>query len=318
MNATEPNPVKPKLREIKPFSELSLTPSLALFKKTLIFDLCTVKRLIMSVVFMVLVPALILAFTPSNVLSGDEYLVQLLGFTTWYYNFAIMFPIIIIGAAGPLISEELRSGTLLFLVSKPINRTRIVLSKFIALYVFGIVVSFLSLSIISLFAVIKFPFADIGEYFGIFFLYSLVITLFFGGVTMGFSSIFRRPRNVLMLPLALVIFSFLVMMMFKPLLLFAEDNWYEKYLLYNLDIGYHFANIFLWIGEAFVSEQALLNYFGQIFWMFGIYKIDWEGVGTDPERTYYYDPVVSLIYLIVIAIVFLVAGALYLKKRDIS
>ena len=253
MNATEPNPVKPKLREINPFPGISSTPSFALFKKTLIFDLCTVKRLIMSVVFMVLVPALILAFTPSDVLSGDEYVVQLLGFTTWYYNFAIMFPIILIGATAPLIAEELRSGTLLFLVSKPINRTRIVLSKFIALYVFGIVVSFLSLSIISLFAVIKFPFADIGEYFGIFFLYSLVITLFFGGVTMGFSSIFRRPRNVLMLPLALVIFSFLVMMMFKPLLLYG-DNWYEKYLLYNLDIGYHFANIFLWIGESFVPE----------------------------------------------------------------
>ena len=314
MNATESDPVKPKLREINPFPGISSTPSFALFKKTLIFDLCTVKRLIMSVVFMVLVPALILAFTPSDVLSGDEYLVQLLGFTTWYYNFAIMFPIIIIGATGPLISEELRSGTLLFLVSKPINRTRIVLSKFIALYVFGIVVSFLSLSIISLFAVIKFPFADIGEYFGIFILYSLVITLFFGGVTMGFSSIFRRPRNVLMLPLALVIFSFLVMMMFKPLLLFG-NNWYEKYLLYNLDIGYHFANIFLWIGESFVPE--ILDYFGQIFWMFGITTIDWEG-GGDYERTNYYDPLVSFIYLIVIAVVFLVVGALYLKKRDIS
>jgi len=280
MNATEPNPVKPKLREINPFPGISSTPSFALFKKTLIFDLCTVKRLIMSVVFMVLVPALILAFTPPDVLSGDEYLVQLLGFTTWYYNFAIMFPIIIIGATGPLISEELRSGTLLLLVSKPINRTRIVLSKFIALCVFGIVVSFLSLSIISLFAVMKYPFADIGEYFGIFILYSLVITLFFGGVTMGFSSIFRRPRNVLMLPLALVIFSFLVMMMFKPLLLYG-NNWYEKYLLYNFDIGYHFANIFLMIGKAFVPLNTLLDYFGYIFWMFGITTIDFEGGGTD-------------------------------------
>ena len=132
---------------------------------------------------------------------------------------------------------------------------------------------------------------------------------------MGFSSIFRRPRNVLMLPLALVIFSFLVMMMFKPLLLFG-NNWYEKYLLYNLDIGYHFANIFLWIGESFVPE--ILDYFGQIFWLFGITTIDFEGGGTDYERTNYCDPLVSFIYLIVIAVVFLVVGALYLKKRDIS
>ncbi len=318
MNAVEPNPVIKELKEGKPYPGISSSPSLVLIKKTLIFDLCTIKRIILSIFLMVFVPTLILAFTPSGVLSGDEHVIQLLGFTTWYYNFAIMFPIIIIGATGPLISEELRTGTLLFLVSKPIDRTRIVLSKFIALYIFGTLINLLSLSLISLFSVIKYPqFVDIGQYFALFFLYSLIITFFFGGITMGFSSIFRRPRNVLLLPLALVIFSFLVMMMFKPLLLFGE-NWYEKYLLYNLDIGYHFANIFLWISEAFVSEQNLLNYFGQIFWMFGIYKIDWEGGSTDPKRTYYYDPIVSVLYLTVISVVFIVIGALYLKKRDIS
>ncbi|MFW9872837.1 MAG: ABC transporter permease, partial [Candidatus Thorarchaeota archaeon] len=308
-------PFEQQLKEPKSYPGISSSPSLVLIKKTLLFDLLTTKRIILSVFLMVLVPALILAFTPQERLSGDEYLVQLLGFTTWYYNFAIMLPIIIIGATGPLISEELRTGTLLFLVSKPINRTRIVLSKFIALYIFGIVITLLSLSIISLFAIMKYTFADIGEYFGIFFLYSLVIALYFGGITMGFSSIFRRPRNVLLLPLALVIFSFLVMMMFKPLLLFG-NNWYEKYMLYNIDIGYHFANIFLMIGEAFVP--GILDYFGFIFWMFGITTVDFEGGIEDYQRTNYYDPMFSLIYLIVIALIFLIIGALYLKKRDIS
>jgi ABC-2 type transport system permease protein len=312
MNTTETNPVKQKLRETKPFSGISSNPSLVLIKKTLIFDLCTIKRIIMSVILLVLVPVLILAFTPSHVLSGDDHLLQLLGIATWYYTFSIMFPIIIISATGPLISEELRTGTLLFLVSKPINRTRIVLSKFIALYIFGILISFLSLSIISLFAVIKNPFDDIGSYLGIFFLYSLVITLFFGGITMGFSSIFRRPRNVLLIPLALVIFSFLVIMMFKPLL-FYGDNWYEKYLLYNFDIGYHFAHVFLWIGESFVPE--LLDYFGFFFVMFGIAETDDFSTFV---KTNYYPPMGSFIYLIVISVILLVVGALYLKKRDIS
>ena len=312
MNTTEPSTEKKKIREVTQFPGISSTPSFALIKKTLIFDLCTIKRTVMSVVLLVLVPALVLAFTPPDNLSGDDHLLQLLGITTWYYTFSIMFPIIIIGATGPLISEELITGTLLFLVSKPINRTRIVLCKFIALYIFGIVVSFLSLSIISLFAVIKNPFDDIGAFFGIFLLYSLVITLFFGGITMGFSSIFRRPRNVLLIPLALVIFSFLVIMMFKPLL-FYGSNWYEKYLLYNFDLGYHFGQVFLWFGESFVPE--ILDYFGFFFVMFGIAKSDdWNTF----EKTNYYPPVVSFIYLIVISVVFLVVGALYLKKRDIS
>lgn len=312
MNATEPTAEKEKFRELNPFPGISSSPSLVIIKKTLIFDLLTRGKLLISIIFMVLVPALILAFTPSSVLSGDEYVVQLLGFTTWYYNFSILIPIIIIGATGPLISEELRSGTMLFLVSKPINRTKIVLSKFIALYIFGVIISVLGLSIISLIAVIKYAFVDIGAYLGIFILYSLVITLFFGGLTIGFSSVFRRPRNVLLLPLTLVIFSFLVLMMFKPLLFFGE-NWYEKYLLYNFDLGYHFANIFLWIGESFNPD--VLNFFGQIFWMFGITKTDDY---ITYEKTNYYPPVASLLLLIVIAVIFLVVAALYLKKRDIS
>ena len=86
--------------------------------------------------------------------------------------------------------------------------------------------------------------------------------------------------------------------------------------MYNFDIGYHFANIFLWIGESFVPN--ILDYFGQIFWMFGITTMEWDGMDYVYERTNYYHPVVSFLYLVVIAIVFIVVAALYLKKRDIS
>lgn len=318
MNNVKSNPVKQKLGGIKAFSKTNLTPSLVIIKKTFFFDLCSIKRLAISIFFMVFVPALVLVFTPPSVLSGDESVVQLLGLVTWYYNFAILFPIIIIGSTGPLISEELKSGTMLFLISKPINRPKIVLSKFIALYLFGIVVSLVSLSVISLIALIKYPFADIGLYFWINFLYSLIILFFFGGITMGFSSIFKKPRNVLLLPLTLVIFSFLVIMMFKPFLLYATDNWYEKYLLYNFDIGYHFANVFTWIGEFYIPE--ILDYFGMFFWMFGITEMVFNENGYDYDyvKTEYYHPVGSLIFLIIIGGILLIAGILIFRKRDIS
>ncbi|MFW9895393.1 MAG: ABC transporter permease [Candidatus Thorarchaeota archaeon] len=316
MNAQTLNSGKKKLREKESYSMVNSIPYLALIRKTLIFELFTLKRVIISVFFMLLVPGLILAFTPTTAFFGEAHLVQLLGFTTWYYNFAIMFPIIIIGSTGPLISEELRSGTLLFLVSKPIARTKIILSKFIALFLFGTIISFLTLSLICLFAIIKYSFVDIGSYLGLFFLYGLIITFFFGGLTMGFSSIFSRPRNALLLPLALVIFSFLVMMMFKPLLLFATDNWYEKYFLYNFDIGYHFSNIFLWIGEAFDPE--ILNYFAMIFWMFGITSMVFDVNEMKYVKTNYYHPVVSLIILIGVSAIFIIIGMISLKRRDIS
>ncbi len=318
MNTLNTKPYKKKLRGITPIHRSNLKPSLVMIKKTFIFDLCTIKRLTISIFFMILVPALILGFVPSYVFSGEESLVQLLGFVTWYYNFAILFPIIIIGSTGPLISEELKSGTMLFLISKPISRPKIIVSKFIALYLFGVLVSFVSLSIISLIALIKYPFADIGIYLGINFLYSLIILFFFGGITMGFSSFFKRARNVLLLPLTIVIFSFLVMMMFKPMLLFATDNWYEKYWLYNFDIGYHFANIFIWIGEFFIPE--MLNYYGEIFWMFGIIKIEFNEIDytINYVKTGYYHPIASLFYLIIIGGILLFIGILVLKRRDIS
>lgn len=315
MSALEHNPVKKKLRELKPFTIVSSTPSLALIRKTLIFDLCTLKRIILSVFFMVLVPALILAFTPPIALSGEEHVVQLLGFVTWYINFALLFPIIIISSTSPLISEELRSGTLLFLVSKPINRTKIILSKFIALLVFGIIVIVLSLSIICLIAIIKYPFVDIGSYLGIFFLYGLILTFFFGGITIGFSSIFNRPRIALLLPLVLMIFSFFVLMMFKPFFLYVTDNWYENFFLYNFDIGYHFSNIFWGIGESFDPE--ILYYFEAIFWMFGVIKIDSDTPEFNYVQTNYYPPVVSFLFLIVVAGTLITIGVISLKKRDI-
>ena len=105
MNATEPNPVEQGLREEKLFQGISLTPSLALIKKTLIFDLLTIRRIILDVFLMVLVPVMALGFM-SDILSGEEQILEFLGFLTWYFNFAIMFPIIIIGATGPLIGEH--------------------------------------------------------------------------------------------------------------------------------------------------------------------------------------------------------------------
>ena len=106
------------------------------------------------------------------------------------------------------------------------------------------------------------------------------------------------------------------MMMFKPLLLFAADNWYEKFLMYNFDIGYHFSNIFLWIGESFDPE--ILDYFATIFWMFGITKMEYDGWETNYVKTNYYPPVVSFLFLIGIAGTLITIGVISLKKRDIS
>ena len=94
------------------------------------------------------------------------------------------------------------------------------------------------------------------------------------------------------------------------------ENLYEKYALYNFDIGYHFANIFMWISESFVPQ--IRDYFGMMFYIFGIVKMEYTGEGFEYSSTYYYHPIASMIYLIVIAGFILIAGIIILNKRDIS
>ena len=62
-----------------------------------------------------------------------------------------------------------------------------------------------------------------------------------------------------------------------------------------------------------------MNYFEMIFFMFGITKMEisesWE---ISYVKTNYYHPVVSLLFLILIAGVCITIGAISLKRRDIS
>jgi len=67
-----------------------------------------------------------------------------------------------------------------------------------------------------------------------------------------------------------------------------------------------------------LRETEILDYFAEIFWMFGITKIDFDDFEFRYVKTNYYPPVVSFLYLIVIAGILLIVGAISLKKRDIS
>ncbi|MFX1309804.1 MAG: ABC transporter permease [Promethearchaeota archaeon] len=320
MKTNKLNPDAQKLKTIELLSKISHGPTIALFKKTFIFDVCTINKIIMAIFFMVLVPGMIFVFIPQSSLFEGLSVIQAggLGFVTWYYNFSIIFPIIIIASTGPLISEEMKSKTMLYLVSKPITRTKIILAKFAAAFLFGMIVSFSSLSIICIIALFRYSFTDISAFLGMNFIYSIIIIFFFGGMSIGLSSIFKKPGNVPLIPIMIIILSFFIFMSFRPMLMgygFGV-NLYEKFTLYNFDIGYHFANIFMWISESFVPQ--IRNYLGMLFFMFGIVKMEYTGEGFEYSSTYYYHPIASCIYLIVIAGIILIVGIIILNKRDIS
>jgi len=303
---------RPKRRKIS---------TLIIAKKTLLFDLFSIQKLLASVFFMLIVPIVAhsLVTVPADTSIFDE---GYLSFIIYFYTYGLVFPIIIVASAGPLISEEVNSGTMLILVSKPIDRTRIMIGKFIALILFGMILSICTLSIISIMASMSYSTGEIPLFFGIFFIYSMCVLLFFGGFTLGLSGIFKKPKNVLLLPLLIVIFTFLIMFIFRPMLIMSEA--YEDYQLYHLDIGYHLGNIYLGIVETFIPTIWEVEQFITVFAYFGLLKFEWiyneQGypIGTETNPSQYYPPSISFLLMTMMAMILLVIGTFMYYKREVS
>ena len=294
--------------------------TLIIAKKTLLFDLYSVQKLIASIFFMVIVPIIAQAIVtlPSD---ASLYTEGFLSFILYFYTYGLVFPIIIVASAGPLIAEEVDSGTMLILVSKPIDRTRIMLGKFIGLFLFGMIINIIALSIISIMAAGSYPAGEIPIFFGINLIYSTIILLFFGGFTLGLSGAFRKPKNVIMLPLMIVIFAFLIMMIFRMLL--VSSGAYEDFQLYHFDIAYHLGNVYLGIIEVFIPSIWEEQQFVGLFAYFGLIRFrdftnehgypDWEMFAAD-----YYLPAISLIAIILIVVILLAIGTYRFYKREVS
>ena len=285
--------------------------TLIIAKKTLLFDLCSVQKLIASIFFMVIVPIVAQAIMklPSD---ASLYTDGILSFILYFYTYGLVFPIIIVASAGPLIAEEVDSGTMLILVSKPIDRTRIMLGKFIGLFLFGMIINIITLSIVSIMAAGSYPADEIPVFFGTNLIYSTIVLLFFGGFTLGLSGALRKPKNVMMLPLMIVIFAFLIMMIFRMMLI--SSGAYEDFQLYHFDIGYHLGNIYLGIVDVFIPaiwEEFLFygyfSYFGLVKW-----------VDNEAAPANYYFSSISLIAIVLMFIIILAIGTYRFYIREIS
>lgn len=308
-----------------------------LFGNTLIIiiktyqDLTSFKRFVLSLIVMMLFPLIFLAF-PSTIdynsisvqHAAAAISIQII-FPLWFWTLGIAF-ICIVGTSGAsLISEEVHSGSMLILVSKPIPRIKIFLGKYIGLFLYGAILSFLAVFLLGWIAVLRYS-ANILHFFGIIpfliasYLYSLIILLIFCSITLALSSIVKRPRNAALGIILLVIISFIGMMVLKT---FIAD-YYEELYLYTIDLGYHLGNIYVGLMEIFNAIPPVAEWQQWFGIMTGVYDVTSP---TDPDqdinpggmtRNDYVFPWVSLLIWIGIAVVLLIYGLISLKKREIS
>jgi len=304
--------------------------TLILVKKTF-QDLASLKKFIITLIIM-LIPLIVTIAFPSTIDYGSispqhaaAAISVAIVFLLFFWSLGICF-ICIIGTSGAsLISEEVHSGTMLILVSKPIQRVKIFIGKYIGLFLYGATLSFIAIFSIGWIAVLRYS-ANLQHFFGMIpflfatYVYSLILLLIFCSITLALSSIVKRPRNAGLMVIFLVLFSFLGMMILK---MFLADN-YENFYLFTFDLGYHLANIYIGILEVFNAIPPVAEWQNWFAMFLGVYEatspVD-PDQGINPGgmvRTDYVYPWVSLLIWIGITLFLLIYGLISLKKREIS
>jgi len=308
-----------------------------IFKRTAIIikktfqDISSFKKIIILISIILVVPSLFLLgaspvdfglispFHAATVISIS------LVFPIFFWSLGIIYTISIGTSGSPLIAEEISSGTMLMLISKPVSRIKIFFGKYLGLFLHGMIVSFISIFTIGWIGVLIKSgnidhFVTLIPFLTALYLYSLFILFLFTSITIALSSIFKKSRNVSMLIIFIVIFSFLA---FQIIRMLAGES-YVIFQLYHFDLGYHLGNVFILFIEsldAIPPSASWQDTFGMLTGVFSYEsKIDPDQniILGGLEKTNYYLPITSLLIWLIIALLLLAFGLISFKKREIS
>ena len=308
-----------------------------IFKRTAIIikktfqDIYSLKKIIITLIAILIFP-LIFVILPTTVdfgLISPNHAATIIGFAlmfpAFFWTLGLVFTIIIGTSGAPLIAEEVKSGTMLLLVSKPISRIKIFIGKYIAVYLYGMLLSFFSIFVIGWIGVFV-KSGNIDHFFSLIpfltalFIYSLFILFLFTSITMAFSSIFKKARSASILIIFISILSYIAFLLIRTL----TGPFYGAFQLYHFDLGYHLRNVFVLFIETLNAVPPSISWQTMFATITGVYSL---GSATDPdqninlgglEKTNYYLPEFSLLLWILIAALLLVFGIWSLKKREIS
>jgi len=322
--------LKASMERSKKLSNTRTATTFILIEETF-YELFSPIKFSVSLVVMLIYPIILITFPTSvdfgsiSIQHASSIITVALVFPVFFWTFGIIFTSIIGIFGAALIAEEVSSGTMLILVSKPINRYKIFLGKYVALFLYGILLSFSAIFLLGLISIFRYS-GNIYHFVGILpflfslFLYTFVLSLIFVSITLALSSIFKKSRNAVLVIIFLVVLSFLGFSIIIELIHFN----YEKFQIYHFNLGYHLGNMYISFIELFNAIPPSSGWQSIFAQMFGIFRYLAD---VDPdqninlgglEKTNYYLPIVSLLIWIIIAILLLLYGLISLKKREIS
>ncbi len=314
---------------------------IVLIRKTL-SDLYRTRGFVISIIIMVIFPigallALTLLPTSTSIDFGSASIYSAaMSFSfnlisnLYFWTLGICLATLVSAKSAGKIADEVTKGTMLMLVSKPISRFQIFLGKYIAVFLYGMMLSFFGIYITGWVTVLINSgnishFIAMIPFLNLMFVYSLFVEFIFLTISMALSSIMKKGRTVGGLVLLLVLITYLVFYLIKTLKLIdlVIDFVPQLVLINYIDLGYHFGNVLNLLNNVFnilppsTLWQLTFNGYTGIFDLTPAdthQSIELGGY----DLNGYVDPVVSLLILVGLTGLLLLFGLNSLRKKEIT
>ena len=192
-------------------------------------------------------------YWPEQVISHYALNRLLLVSFFWISGFFLAFLVVAKSAAS--IAGEDAGGTLLLLVSKPVKRHYIPLAKLLALLLWAVLVTAAVLLLLIIVMRLALGLTDDALWIMLravpwLLLYSAVVALFFGTVTMALSSLTKNVIPIVVIMACLIMFVFLLGPVLRSQMSHNSESYLDNH-LYVWDLSYHMSN-----AAAPFQEQA--------------------------------------------------------------
>ena len=306
----------------------------AIFEKTL-SDFTKVRTVLIYLVFLA-VPMLVFAGLASeapffSVTSLDlkvEYIFGFFSVLSFVWVAGLALAILAAVFCSSLIAGEVSDRTILLLVTKPVRRIEIFMSKFLAFLVAILIYSAISLlaSIYIWASVFELDIASLSIFLAkapFFFVYSIFVALFFGSLSAAISSVSSSKLKAILPAIFLLLLVFFVFIQVRGVT--RSMGSYDGVLSF-LDVGYDLGNVYITTLEA--GGVEFIPYMQMIIGTFtGVYDIPQDGVKIDYDhdlilrsldRLDYRSPASSFIKLIALPIALTALGLFLFSRKDIG
>jgi len=312
----------------KPVSVKTTFP--IIYGKTL-SSLATPLKTTLLLFFLVFMPMILGASGADLAKAPVDY--QMLATADFYLAFAFLWtaglPLAIVAAAtaATFVADESADGTLLTLISRPVERWEILMAKYAAAvtYLFGVVTVALVLGmyLISNLAMLHSSVFDhLLTFLPGLMIYSMLIILLFTALPGALSCIVDKSSKATVVMIGLSTLIFVGFILFR---LFAGQM-YDMYYLYHADPGYHLGNVYVAIleGTGYTPSPVFQEYITILTGTYDITQVEQlyqanQGFSLPTlPKTLYYETYQSLLYWLLIGFGSLAGGLKYLQTREVN